>query len=107
MSTGKPIYPLSQVCDLAKSGKVGFSAKAQDGFRGLGFTIDEARECVAWISEDEFLKSHDYELKRIFDAYITRRRHDGELQRIYIKLKINEESPVRQVYVTSFHAPDY
>lgn len=106
MSSGAPIYPLKDVNDLAKAGKVGFSKQAQLDFAALGYTLEQAKECIAWICASEFHNVRDYGPKLRFDAYITRHKGpDGVDRDIYVKLKIPHPSTVDQVYVTSFHPP--
>jgi len=101
-----PLYPLKDVCDLAKAGKVGFSKKAQkDVQEQVGYTLDQAMECVAWLTSDEFRTRLFYEdLGTWWDDYvITRRFPDGTNRKIYVKLRIPAPSSANYVMVTSFH----
>ena len=108
MNTGTPIYPLKDVTDLAKARKVGFSSKALCDLVALGYTIEQARECISWISADEYWDPYDYGDKLKFDAYVTKHRGpDGVLREIYVKLKIPNPATIEQVYVTSFHEPEF
>lgn len=90
------------------AGKVVFSRKATTDLQSLGYTLEEAKECIASLSQDKFRKFR----KRLFyedsglwwDAHVTTHRGpDGTVREIYVKLRIPSPSTVDYVYVTSFH----
>ncbi len=82
-----------------------FSKKAEKAYQELGFTKDQAKEVVAWITADEFRKSIQYDDTQPFDDYLCPRKCpiNGVVQAIYVKLRIPTPASVDYVYVTSFH----
>lgn len=100
-----PLYPLREVQNLAKSGKVGFSRTAQKGYQEIGLSNEQAKEKIAWLSESEFDKRKHYENPdQWWDVYLCPMRcADGVERTVYIKLLMRTGLPVEQVYVTSFH----
>jgi hypothetical protein len=91
---------------LAKAGKVTFSEQAELDYQELGYTKQQAMECIAWICEAEFRKTLTYSdgvITTVYDDYITQHRGPNGVKDIYVKLKIPKPRTVEQVYVTSFH----
>lgn len=108
MGSLSPLYRLRDVADLAKAGKVSFSPRATIHYGQLGYTLAQAKECIACICESEFLNVRDYGDRDKFDAYITMHRGpDGIIRKLYVKFKIPTPASVDYVFVTSFHIPDY
>lgn len=104
MTPVEPLYPLKDVCDLVKAGKVVFSRHAQRDYQQLGYTLDQAKECVACITADEFRKQMYYENTGMtWDDYVTIHRCGGVTREVYVKLRIPSPASVDYVYVTSFH----
>lgn len=101
-----PLYPLREVQDLAKAGKVIFSPNATDGYQEYGFSSVTAAECIAWITPDEFRSRQVYpnDPEVWWDDYVRSVRcPDGVDRTLYIKLRIRSLTVV-QVLVTSFHS---
>jgi hypothetical protein len=101
-----PLYPLRDICDFAKAGKVTFSLSAANDLRKAGFTREEACECISYLSEGEYDKSHRYDQRGIqveYDAYVTTVRRPGGAVTLYVKVRRVSPSVVDQVHCTSFH----
>lgn len=94
--------------NLVSADKVTYSLRAERQFRELGYSRDQANECIAWIDLSELRKCLRYEDSGMeWDDYVTTHRGpDGVMRRIYIKLRIPSPATVDYVLVTSFHTED-
>ncbi|GAA5075362.1 hypothetical protein GCM10025759_18840 [Lysobacter panacisoli] len=103
-----PLYPLSQINDLAKVCKVVFSENAEDDYQALGFSLAQACDCIAHICGSEYRASLRYDRNGVifsWDDYVTTYRGPNGLTTLYVKLRIPSPSVVGHVYCTSFHPP--
>ena len=95
-----PLYATREVCRLAKDGLVEFSRNATLDYQKLGFTEEQAIECISYLDPGEFDGCRTYQQKGqtvTFDVYLT----TFYRKKLYIKLRLRVSSS--GVYVTSFH----
>lgn len=105
MSSNGPIFPLREVVDLAKQGKVTFTRTTQIDLVEMGLSLAGGKEIIAWLTEDEFEERwYGDATKQWWDVYLAPRvLPNRPKQPLYVKLRIPKEPVVRQVLVTSCH----
>lgn len=91
------------------AGKVTFSRKnAQLEFQALGYSTDQALECITRITPNEYHNSPTYDDGKSYDAYITKHRGpDGVVRDLYVKFRIPPDTTVLYLSVVSFHPPEF
>lgn len=100
-----PLYALRDVADLVKQDKISFTPRAERDYRKMGYSREQAKEIIVWLTPSEHEESIRYtDTGMEWDVYLTVHRGPSGVQReLYIKLRIPSPASVDFVAVTSFH----
>lgn len=98
-----PLYPLEEVREAARQGKVGYLRQPQRHIAELGYSLEDVHNCLATLQVDDFDHSEPYEHHCECDVYLRGYRGpSGAIDNLYIKLRV-PRARVPQVILVSFH----
>lgn len=102
----RPAYPLNEIRAVAQAGNIIYGGKnVRRDINNLGYTQDEVIHCIVGLHGQHYQKTLTYTKDgAVFDAYVCAFEHLGQIDQIYMKLRL---LPNKQVYVGigSFHLP--
>ena len=98
-----PIYNLDEIRQAATKQQIRYAGrKVNRDIANLGYTLQDVANSIVSLTPKDFKESVDYSAKS-YDVYIKDVVRTEQTDRIYMKLRLQENGEIKILEIGSFH----